>query len=105
MQQDYQIKYLPAAMRDLEQAARRYLDLAGAASAEKLLGEILDTVDRLRQFPYSGPLHPDPVLAEKEYRKVICRDYVCVYKVSEDEQCVYIYRVVNGRMDYPQLLY
>ena len=35
MQQEYQIKYLRAAMRDLEGIAQLYLGLAGADSAEK----------------------------------------------------------------------
>ena len=82
MQQEYQIKYLRAAMRDLEGIAQL-----------------------LRTFPYSGALHPDMVLAEREFRKVICRDYVCVYKVIDSEKTVYIYRIVNGKTDYPQLLY
>lgn len=34
MQQEYQIKYLRAAMRDLEGIAQLYLGLAGADSAE-----------------------------------------------------------------------
>jgi len=45
------------------------------------------------------------VLAEREFRKVICRDYVCVYKVIDSEKTVYIYHIVNGKTDYPQLLY
>mgnify|MGYP000036100357 CR=1 FL=1 len=105
MQQEYQIKYLRAAMRDLEGIAQLYLGLAGADSAEKFIDEILHTVDLLRTFPYSGALHPDMVLAEREFRKVICRDYVCVYKVIDSEKTVYIYRIVNGKTDYPQLLY
>ena len=65
MQQEYQIKYLRAAMRDLEGIAQLYLGLAGADSAEKFIDEILHTVDLLRTFPYSGALHPDMVLAER----------------------------------------
>ena len=51
MQQEYQIKYLRAAMRDLEGIAQLYLVLAGADSAEKFIDEILHTVDLLRTFP------------------------------------------------------
>ena len=54
MQQEYQIKYLRAAMRDLEGIAQLYLGLAGADSAEKFIDEILHTVDLLRTFPASG---------------------------------------------------
>ena len=105
MQQAYPIKYLRAAMRDLEGIAQLYLGLAGVDSAEKFIDEILHTVDLLRKFPYSGALHPDMALAEREFRKVICRDYVCVYKVVDSEKAVYVYRIVNGNTEYPQLLY
>ena len=88
-----------------EGIAQLYLGLAGVDSAEKFIDEILHTVDLLRTFPYSGALHPDMVLAEREFRKAICRDYVCVYKVIDSEKTVYIYRIVNGKTDYPQLLY
>jgi len=47
-----------------------------------------------------GAQHPDPELARLEYRKVICGDYVCVYKVIE----THVYRIVNGKKDYPRLL-
>lgn len=77
-------------MRDLEGIAQLYLGLAGADSAEKFIDEILHTVDLLRTFPYSGALHPDMVLAEREFRKVVCRDYVCVYKVIDSEKTIYI---------------
>ena len=74
MQQEYQIKYLRAAMRDLEGIAQLYLGLAGADSAEKFIDEILHTVDLLRTFPYSGALHPDMVLAERELQRTGIRE-------------------------------
>jgi len=50
-------------------------------------------VDKLRQgFACVGP----------EDTVVLCGDLVCVYKVIG--QSVFVYRVVNGRTDYPQLL-
>ena len=59
-------------------------------------------LEKLGDFPYMGAQHPDPELMRREYRKVICGDYVCVYKVIGPS--VYVYRVVNGRTDYPKLL-
>ena len=49
-----------------------------------------------------GAQHPDLKLARLEYRKVICGEYACVYKVIEDH--VYVYRIVNGKTDDPRLL-
>ena len=70
------------------------------ASAEKITDCIPDTLAKLASFPYMGAQHPDPELARLEYRKVICGDYVCVYKVIEN----HVYRIVNGKTDYPRLL-
>jgi len=76
--------------------------MVGSASARKITDSILDTLQRLGDFPYMGAQHPDPELARLEYRKVLCGDYVCVYKVVGDH--VYVYRVVNGKTDYSRLL-
>lgn len=79
-----------------------YLKMVGAASAEQITDKILDTVSMLAEFPYMGAMHPDPVLAKREFRKVLCDDYVAVYKVIDDT--VFVYKIVNGRTDYPKLL-
>ena len=50
-----------------------------------------------------GQTHPDPLLAAQGYRKlVLTKTYVAIYKVIDDT--VYIYRIVNGRSNYPRLL-
>lgn len=98
----YQVEILLAAWLDIEKIADFHLKMVGSASAEKITDKILDTLEKLGDFPYMGAQHPDPELARREYRKVICGDYVCVYKVIEDR--VYIYRVVNGKTNYPRLL-
>jgi toxin ParE1/3/4 len=50
-----------------------------------------------------GQTHPDPVLAANGFRKIVVSSpYVCIYKVFDDT--IYIYRIVNGKTDYPKLL-
>ena len=98
----YQVEILLAAWQDIDRISDFHLKMVGAASAEKITDNILDTLAKLASFPYMGAQHPDPELARLEYRKVICRDYVCVYKVIENH--VYVYRIVNGKTDYPRLL-
>ena len=57
----------------------------------------------LAEFPLMGQTHPDPVLAQAGYRKlVLTRTYVAVYRIIDG--VVTIYRVVNGKTDYPRLL-
>ncbi len=93
-----QVKLLPSAWEDLDRIADYHLAMVGPASAEKITDTTLDTIEILGDFPYMGTLHPDPVLAVREYRKVL-GNYVCVYRVSESD--VYVYRIVHGAADYP----
>lgn len=94
------VELLSSAWQDLDHIAETHLQLVGAASAERMTDKILDTLERLAEFPYMGPLHPDPVLARMEYRKILCGDYVCVYRVIDS--VVYVYRIVHGKTDYPK---
>jgi len=96
------VEILLSAWQDIDRISDIHLRLVGAASAKKITDKLLDTKERLGDFPYMGAQHPDPELASREFRKVICGDYVCVYKVIETS--VYVYRVVNGKTDYPRLL-
>ena len=66
----------------------------------KITDRILDTLEKLEEFPLMGPLHSDEFLARMEYRKVVCGDYVCVYKLIDET--VFIYRIVHGATDYPK---
>ena len=90
------------AWQDIDRIADYHLLMVGPQSAERITDKLLDTIALLEDNPFLGALHPDPVLAKSEFRKLLSADYVCVYKVVEDT--VYIHRIVNGRMDYPKLL-
>ena len=97
------VEILAPAWRDIDRISDFHLMKVGPQSAERITDQLLDTIDLLEERPYMGPLHPDPVLARNEYRKIICGNYICVYKVIDTT--VYIYRVVDGRTDYPRLFY
>ena len=96
----YRVKLLSSAWEDMDQIANYHLAMVGPNSAAKVTDAILDTVERLESFPYMGTLHPDPVLAAQEYRKLLCGKYVCVYRVIETD--VFVYRIANGARDYPR---
>ena len=100
---EFHLQFLPAAVEDLDKIADYYLQLNGADSAERITDQILETVEHLERYPHLGSLHPDPVLASMEYRRIVSGNYVCVYRVIGDT--VVIYRIVNGRTDYPRLFY
>ena len=100
---DNHLQFLPAAVEDLERIADYYLQMVGAASAERITDQLLEAIERLEKYPYLGSLHPDPVLAAMEYRRIVSGNYVCVYKVIDN--AVVIYRIVSGATDYPKLFY
>lgn len=99
---EYKVEILLAAWQDIDKIADFHKKMVGAASAQRITDKILDTLERLGSFPYMGAQHPDPELARRDFRKVLCGDYVCVYKLIGSS--VFVYRVVNGKTGYPKLL-
>jgi len=94
---------LTPASEDFEEIVKYHIASAGVASGRKIYGTMKTTINRLRDFPLMGQTHPDPLLAQQGYRKlVLTNTYVAIYKVIDGT--IYIYRIVNGRTDYPRLL-
>lgn len=95
--------YLTPASEDFEEIVKYHIANAGVASGRKIYETMKTTINRLRDFPLIGQTHPDPLLAQQGYRKlVLTKTYVAIYKVIDGT--VYIYRIVNGRTNYPRLL-
>lgn len=87
------IRILPEAYEDLAK-----LDAAHAAfgGAEPFPSDVvLDKVGLLDSFPLIGPIHPDPFLARRGYRKLLAGRWVVTYRVDKDEPTVY--RVFHQR--------
>lgn len=101
--QKNKIIILEPARNDILQIARDHIEQLGPSSVKRITDRLMEAIDRLVAFSLIGQTHPDPMLAAQGYRKLIAAEqYICIYKVLEET--VYIYRVVNGEMDYPKLL-
>ena len=99
----YKLAYLPPAEADILGIVEVHAGQVGPASAREIYRSIREQIMRLQDFPMLGPIHPDPELAALNYRKqVLTKIYVAVYRLIDDT--VTIYRVVNGKTDYPKLL-
>ena len=72
----YKVEILLAAWQDIDKISDFYMKMSGAVSAQRITDQILDTLEKLGDFPYMGAQHPDPELMRREYRKVICGDYL-----------------------------
>ena len=79
-----------------------YITKNGEGDVVLMSVDAFENREQILKHPYMGALHPDQFLAEHQYRKLICGKYVCIYKVID--QTVYVYRIVDGRTDYPKLL-
>lgn len=98
----YRVKILAPAWNDLERIADMHMSLVGPQSAKKVMDGILDRIEALETFPYSGPAVPDEELAQQGYRMTIYKKYLAVYRVIDD--IVYVYHIADGRTNYPQLI-
>ena len=95
--------YLAPAAHDFEEIVKFHLTQVGVPSARNISATMENTINKLMDFPLMGQTHPDPLLAAQGFRKlVLTKTHVAVYKVLDG--AVYIYRIVNGAMDYPSLL-
>jgi toxin ParE1/3/4 len=96
----YKIKFLTPAIKEIEKIAEYYLKMVGPKSAKQITDFLLETIQTLEDQPFLGAKHPDVILQNKGFRKLICGDYICIYKLIDTE--VFIYRVVHGTTDYPE---
>lgn len=95
------VKILTPALNDIEKIADYHLLTVGPSSAEKITDKLLNSIDKLAEFPLTGSEHSDLVLKDKGYRKLISGEYICIYRIIED--VVIVYRVIHGATDYPKL--
>ena len=96
------VHLLTEAIDDLEEIYSIYMKMAGRQYAERITDKLIDTAETLGIFPYAGAIMPETELAKREYRRIVCENFVLVYKVIDKQ--VYIYRIVNGRTNYPELM-
>ena len=72
-------------------------------TALKVTDDILNTIERLEDFPDSGSLTPDTWLNEQVYRMVISKKHVAIYRQIKD--VVYIYHIADTKTEYTKLFY
>lgn len=94
--QSYKIEFLTPALQEISNVADIHLARVGAKSAKKITDKIFDSIERLRQFPFSCPEFSD------NYRMLVIENYICIYRVIDFS--VFIYHVVDGRTNYPAIL-
>ncbi len=99
----YKIEILPSAWEDLKKLEDYYLIQFDIDTALKVTDDILNTIERLEDFPDSGSHTPDTWLNEQVYRMVICKKHVAIYRQIKD--VIYIYHIADTKTEYTKLFY
>ena len=78
-------------------------NLQNPQASEKLVKDIFNEIDKLKSDPELGTSLSSvlPYIIPNEYRRLIVRNYVVIYKIEDD---IAIKRVFYGRRDYITLL-
>jgi plasmid stabilization system protein ParE len=97
----YKLEILASARGEILEIARLHKALVGPISAKKITEKIRNSLSLLRTNPNLGILLEDKEMRKFQYRKLICDNYLCFYRVIADK--VFIYHIVDGRTDYPRL--
>jgi len=97
------VEILPTAWEDLKSIEDWYLVQFGVETALRVSDNILNTIERLEQFPDSGSLTPDKWLNGQGYRMVICEKHVAIYR--RIGEVVYIYHIADTQTEYTKLFY
>lgn len=99
----FNIKILPSAWEDLKKIEDYYRIQFNSETAIKVSNNILDTIERLENFPDSGSLTPDTWLNEQGYRMIICKKHIGIYRKIKND--VYIYHIADTQTEYTKLFY
>lgn len=95
------VEILPTAWEDLKQIEDYYILNFGVETALKVSDSILDTIERLEEFPNSGSYTPDIWLNEQGYKMVICKKHVAIYRKIQDS--IYVYHIADTQTEYTKL--
>lgn len=98
------LKYSPKAMKDLDNIFDYIAsELKEPVVAGNMVNGILEQHDKLKEFSGIGAIYKLPDGAETVYRYLVHKDYLSFYRVENNT--IFIDRVLNGRMDYINILF
>jgi toxin ParE1/3/4 len=95
------VEILPAAWEDLKKIEDYYILKFSIETALKVSDHILDTIERLENFPQSGSLTPDPWLNTQGYQMVICEKRIAIFKIIKN--VIYVYHIADTQTEYTKL--
>ena len=87
----FEIEYLPAATKDLDEIAD-YLSQFYENTFPKFMTALRRQIAHLREMPHIGVKY-------KDFRRLVVLDYLVFYQVDEDKRVVTICAILHGAQD------
>jgi toxin ParE1/3/4 len=100
----FRIEFSHEAREDLRQI-REYIsvDLDNESSAAKVVGNIVNNIGRLADYPKIGAPLVSRISEETDYRYLVCGNYNVFYRI--ETQTVKVVRILNARRNFMTILF
>lgn len=84
----------------------RYIssELKNPMAANALADELFKAIESTKAFPYANPVLVPIRPLKFEYRKLVVKNYLILYRVDESEKVITVTRVLYSKRDYGKLL-
>ena len=101
----YKLEVLPVAKEDMVEIVR-YIskDLKNPAAANNLSDALFAAMESVTEFPYANPGYVPIRPLRFEYRKMMVKNYLMLYRVDEQKKTITISRVIYAKRDYGRFL-
>ena len=98
------IEFSTEARNDLRQI-REYIsvDLGNEQSAMKIVGNIINSIRRLKDLPEIGAPLSSRIGIQTDYRYLVCGSYNVFYRIENN--IIQIIRVLNSRRNFMMILF
>lgn len=101
---EYTLEFLPAALNDMTEIVSSFVMLGSQNGAVRIKGKLLKAAEQIQFLPFSGVTVPNEKMAKSGFRMIVVEKYLMFYKIFDEEKKVLIYRILNGRTNYPALM-
>ena len=82
-----------------------FVELENPQASDRVTDGIVDTIEKLRDFPTSHPLVNDVLLRNVGLRMTYFENYNIFYVYDEMEDVIYVIRILYNRVDWQELIH
>ena len=89
--EQYRVKYTQTALKRLDDIlAYIAVTLCNPSAAKRLLDDFDEAIENVSKCPYAMSKAKNKNVTTKEYRKILVRQYLAIYRIDEKKKAIYI---------------